>query len=309
MKKLLILFIACNSFFGFSQDYERIDATIELYPKTFKNAEEFSKFITRDFFTEEEKVRAIYTWLIQNVRYNPDEYKKFNYSFTNYRERNQKEEKTRAKIIERTLQYGIAVCEGYAFVFEKMCQLQGIENYLIQGDTKTHFKDIGRPFKKNHMWNAAKIGDTWFLFDATWGAGKYNGKFIKEPSYFYYKTDPNQLIKSHFPEMVDDTFLNPPIMFTDFTNGPLIISPNLLFEDIFSPKGGTIFSHSSMNEIYFEIKTAAPKDIYYAYDNEKELVLFKEKDEVIHFTVPVQIGHNSLLIYFDEKPVLGYKVE
>tara|TARA_R110002074_G_scaffold696_5_gene4019 strand:+ start:177007 stop:177933 length:927 start_codon:yes stop_codon:yes gene_type:complete len=308
MKKLLVI-LCFTSFLGFSQDYERVDATIELYPKTFKKAEDFSKFITRDFFTEEDKVRAIYTWLIQNVRYDPDEYKKFNYSFTNYRERNQKEEKTRAKIIERTLQNGIAVCEGYAFVFEKLCQLQGIENYLIQGDTKTHFKDIGRPFKKNHMWNATKIGDTWFLFDATWGAGKYNGKFIKEPSYFYYKTAPNQLIKSHFPEMIDDTFLNSAMTFSEFTQGPLIISPNLISEDIISPKNGTLYSNSSMNEIYFEIKTTAPKEIQYAYGDQKESVLFREKEGVIHFTVPVQMGHTSLLIYFDDKPVLGYKVE
>lgn len=308
MKKLLVI-ICFTSFFGFSQDYERVDATIELYPKTSKKAEDFSKFITRDFFAEEDKVRAIYTWLIQNVRYDPDEYKKFNYSFTNYRERNQKEEKTRAKIIERTLQNGIAVCEGYAFVFEKLCQLQGIENYLIQGDTKTHFKDIGRPFKKNHMWNAAKIGDTWFLFDATWGAGKYNGKFIKEPSYFYYKTAPNQLIKSHFPEMIDDTFLNSAMTFSEFTQGPLIISPNLISEDIISPKNGTLYSNSSMNEIYFDIKTTAPKQVQYGYGVQKESVLFREKDGVIHFTVPVQMGHTSLLIYFDDKPVLGYKVE
>ena len=101
----------------FSQDYERVDATIELYPERFDSPEEFSKFLTRDFSTEEETVRAIYTWLIHNVSYDPEEYKKFNYSFTNYRERNQKEEKTRKKIILRTLQKGVAVCEGYAMVF------------------------------------------------------------------------------------------------------------------------------------------------------------------------------------------------
>lgn len=307
--KILFFILWFSSLVVFSQDYKRVDATIELYPKTFKKAEDFSKLITRDFFTEEDKVRAMYTWLIQNVRYDPDEYKKFNYSFTNYRERNQKEEKTRAKIIERTLQNGIAVCEGYAFVFEKLCQLQGIENYLIQGDTKTHFKDIGRPFKKNHVWNAAKINGTWHLFDATWGAGKYNGKFIKEPSYFYYKTAPNQFIKSHYPEMVDDTFLNQPIMFSEFTQGPLIISPNLLSEDILSPRKGTLYSNSSMNKIYFEIKTAVPKEIQYAYGDQKESVLFNEKEGVIYFTVPIEIGYASLLIYFDNKPVLGYKLD
>ncbi|MEZ4874286.1 MAG: transglutaminase domain-containing protein [Flavobacteriaceae bacterium] len=308
MNKFFLL-LALVSSFSFSQEYERVDATIQLYPKTVRNAEDLSRFITRDFSSEEDKVRAIYSWLITNVSYHPSEYKMFNYSFKNFRERNQKEEKTRSKIIDRTLQTGWAVCEGYAFVFEKLCQLQGIENYLIQGDTKSHFNDIGRPFKKNHLWNAAKIDGQWYLFDATWGAGKFNGEFVKEPSYFFYKTPPEQLIKSHYPEMAEDTFLTTPIMFSAFNNQPLILSSNLLPEAILSPKGGTIDSHSSMNEIYFEIKTPAPKTIQYAYGNAKEEVFFSEKDGIVHFAVPVQIGVASLLIYFDGKPVLGYKVE
>lgn len=301
--------MAFTSLSTFSQDYERVDATIQLYPKKFNTPEEFSRFLTRDFTTEEDKVRAIYTWLIENVRYDPEEYKKFNYSFANYRERNQKEEKTRTKIIERTLKEGVAVCEGYAFVFEKMCQLQGIENYVIQGDIKTQFEDIGRPFRKRHGWNAAKIDGTWYLFDATWGAGKYHEKFIKQPSYFFYKTAPEQLIKSHYPEMVEDTFLSETISFEEFSKAPLLISPNLLREDILSPKGGTLLSFSSLSEIYFEIQAATPKEIEYAYGTTKESVLFSEKEGIIHFTVPVQVGHDSLLIYFDNEPVIGYKVE
>ena len=42
-----------------AQDYERIDATIELYPTSFNSVEELANFITRDFQTEEEKVRAM----------------------------------------------------------------------------------------------------------------------------------------------------------------------------------------------------------------------------------------------------------
>ncbi|HAT64193.1 MAG TPA: hypothetical protein DCS66_06270, partial [Flavobacteriaceae bacterium] len=61
-------------------------------------------------------------------------------------------------------------------------------------------------------------------------------------------------------EMIDDTFLNSAMTFSEFTQGPLIISPNLISEDIISPKNGTLYSNSSMNEIYFEIKTTAPKE-------------------------------------------------
>ena len=293
---------------SFSQDLERVDAVIQLYPETFESAEQFSKFLSRDFTSDSEKVRAIYGWLIQNVAYEPEEYKKYDYTFKNYRERNQKEEKIRAKIINRTLQTGKAVCEGYAFEFEKLCNMQGIENYLVRGDTKTQIKDIGRSFNKNHMWNAVKLEGTWSLFDATWGAGKYRVKFIKEPSYFYYAIAPEQLIKTHFPEMVEDSFLKTPIMFSEFTKRPIIISPEILPEDILSPAKGIVFSNSSQNEVYFEIQTAAPKEIQYAYGASKKSVLFSEKEGVLHFAVPIQLGSDTLIIYFDEKPVLAYKV-
>ena len=116
--KLLVLFFIFLNVSALAQDYERVDAIISMYPQTFENPEKLSKFITRDFTSDEDKIRAIYTWIIQNVAYDPDEYKQFDYTFTNYRERNEKDEKLRAKITERTLQKGIAVCEGYAMLFE-----------------------------------------------------------------------------------------------------------------------------------------------------------------------------------------------
>ena len=64
---LLILSFIFLSNAMYSQDYDRIDATILLYPTHCDSPEELSKFITRDFLTEEEKVRAIYSWIIQNI--------------------------------------------------------------------------------------------------------------------------------------------------------------------------------------------------------------------------------------------------
>ena len=156
-KKLLIVLLLLIVSTMVSQDFERVDATILLYPTHCESPEELSKFITRDFASEEDKVRAIYSWIIQNIVYEPNEYKKFDYRFSNYRERNKKEEITRNKIINRTLQKGIAVCEGYSFLFERLCELQGISNYLVRGDTKTTLEGIGSGFDSNHMWNVAVI--------------------------------------------------------------------------------------------------------------------------------------------------------
>jgi len=293
--------------FLMGQDYEIIDATIELYPTNFSSAEELSKLISRDFTSEEEKVRAIYTWIIRNVAYDPDEYKQFNYNFKNYRERNAKEEITRKKVIQRTLKKGIAVCEGYAMLFERLCELQSISNYLVRGDIKSNFNDIGRPFKKVHMWNVAMIDGQTFLFDATWGAGKYDGKFIREPSYFYYKTPPEQLIKTHYPHLQEDTFLTEIFTREDFAAIPLLINEKLLLSDIESPSHGVISSSDEM--INFRIRNIVPSTISYSFGNEKKTVTFSEIDGGIQFSVPIVLGKENLLIYFDDEPALGYKVK
>ncbi len=310
MRKLVFLIAVLITNFIFSQDYERIDATILLYPKTCNSPEEISKFITRDFQTEEEKVRAIYSWIIQNIAYEPNEYKKFDYRFSNYRERNKKEEITRNKIITRTLQKGIAVCEGYAFLFERLCELQGITNYLVRGDTKTTIEGIGKEFNTNHMWNVAVIEGKPYLFDPTWGAGKYNQKFIKEPSYFYYKTPPEKFIKTHYPDLFEDAFVSDKITKQQFSEMPLIINKEVLISDILAPEKGIVYTEMYFDEIQFSIKNINPSTITYSYGNEEASVeKLEQKDAVLEFSIPLQIGVKTLLIYFDGQPALGYRIE
>ena len=297
------------SFSAFSQDYERIDATILLYPTRFDSPESLSNFISRDFKTDEEKVRAMYSWIIQNISYDPNEYKQFDYTFKNYRERNQKEEETRKNLIKRTLQKGIAVCEGYAMLFEKLCELQGIRNYLVRGDTKTNFNDIGRTFAKNHMWNVVYIEGMPYLFDLTWGAGKYNGKFIKEPTYFYYKTPPQLFFRSHYPDMYEDAFIEKRISREEFSNRPLLIDNQLTLEDIETPKVGILETSNYFDAIVFTLNSTSASEIYYSYGDEKlKVVNLQYNEGSLHFEVPLQMGADQLLIYFDDQPALGYRI-
>lgn len=294
----------------FAQDFERVDATITLYPNRFDSPEQLSKFISRDFATEEEKIRAIYGWIINNVSYDPDEYKRFNFNFKNYRERNAKEEKTRESVIKRTLQKGIAVCEGYAMLFEKLCELQGISNYLVRGDIKTNFDDIGRPFKQTHMWNVAMINSKPYLFDPTWGAGKYRKKFVKEPTYFFYKTQPDLFFKTHYPSMLEDAFIDEIISREVFSSMPLIISQNLRIEDVESPIDGIIRSDEYFEDISFVVNNCSPKEVSFSYGKDKNTANNVEiRDGRLNFSVPLQLGVDTLLIYFDGQPVLGYRIQ
>ncbi|SDE39999.1 transglutaminase domain-containing protein [Ulvibacter litoralis] len=314
IRTILQFWVCCVLLFftseSFSQDYERVDATILLYPESVDTPEELSKFITRDFTSEEEKVRAIYSWIIQNVAYDPNEYKQFNYNFKDYRERNTKEEKTRDKVIKRTLQQGVAVCEGYAMLFEKLCELQGISNYLVRGDIKTNFNDIGRPFKNSHMWNVAVIDGKSYLFDPTWGAGRYNGGFIKEPSYFYYKTPPDLFFKTHYPSMFEDAFIDVVISKRVFSTMPLLIAENLKMGDVESPLQGIISTDQYLSEVPFSLTNCNTQAVFYTFGDEKLPV---ENLETVgnrtRFSVPLALGAETLLIYFDDQPALGFIIE
>jgi transglutaminase/protease-like cytokinesis protein 3 len=305
---LIIMFMMITSVDA--QDYERVDATIQLYPSRCDTPEDLSKFISRDFNTDAEKVRAIYSWIIQNIEYEPKEYKKFDYSFRQYRERNIKEEETRKKIIDRTIQKGIAVCEGYAMLFEGLCELLGVNSYLVRGDTKSNFEDIGRSFQTVHMWNVAFIDGKPYLFDTTWGAGKYHQRFIRDTSYFYFKTDPDKLIKTHYPDLYEDAFLDEAISRDEFSSMPLIIERSMKYTDLIQPESGIIHSEMYFDEIQFSVKANNPEKIYYSYGGEKDLVNKIKRDrDTVHFSVPLLIGQQNLLIYFDQKPALGFKVK
>lgn len=305
---LMLLFVALGN--SFAQDFAQVDATIQFYPKNFNNVNELSNLITRDFQTDEEKIRAIYGWIINNVAYEPNEYKVFNYSFKNYRERNTKEENTRDKTIERTLQKGIAVCEGYAMLFEKLCELQGIQNYLVRGDIKTSFDDIGRDFKRVHMWNVVYLDGAPYLFDVTWGAGKYHGKFIKEPSYYWYKTDSKHFVKTHYPDLMEDAFLDFKFRKEAFANLPLIIKKDMMIEDVKRPENGVISSLENEKEITFLLKTETPKTLSYSYNFGKKEKIKKISSEngFLEFQIKTK-PRSNLVVYFNDEPALAYKIE
>ena len=202
------------------------------------------------------------------------------------------------------------MCEGYAMLFERLCELQGIKNYLVRGDIKASFSDIGRPFKKNHMWNIATIDGKQYLFDPTWGAGKYNGKFIKEPTFFYYKTPPKLFFKTHYPAMYEDALIDAVVSKEVFANMPIIIPETLRREDVEKPLSGIISSEDEDGMIDFQIRNINPATISYSFGNEKISVEKIEKDgNVTTFKLPLQLGVSTLLIYFDDTPALGYIID
>lgn len=293
-----------------SQDFSNVDNTLLLYPEQFERPEDLARLIARDFKEDRDKVRAIYGWIISHVSYDPTQYQEFDFSFRNFRERNKKEVKKREAIILRTIQKGKAVCEGYAMLFERLCELLGINNYLVRGQSKARIQDIGSEFQLNHLWNIAYVDGEPLLFDTTWGAGRFTDRFVADPDYFYFMAAPDMLIRSHYPEMPEDSLLPDRITAEQFSELPLFLDQNLRMSDLISPGSGLIKAQQNRGLVNFQVMASQIKKLAYSFGDQQFELTFRKVGQILYFQVPLpEDPPEYLIIYFDGEPALAYRVE
>ncbi|KAM7376358.1 hypothetical protein PAMP_006099 [Pampus punctatissimus] len=123
---------------------------------------------------------------------------------------------------EEVIAAGRGVCCGYSNLCTEMCREVGIDCREVPG----HSKGIGhrqgqslKNVKSDHLWNAVLLGGQWFLLDACWGAGRVDMEhksFVKRFDDFYFLTDPEEFIDSHFPDEEKWQLLDKPIPLEEF---------------------------------------------------------------------------------------------
>ncbi len=186
-------------------EYAETDRKALLLPDSLTaTTDNIAAFITNNFNTDKEKVRAIFIWIATNIQYDVD-----NMFAINFYEK--KEDK-----ITKPLKTRKGICENYAALFTDICLKAGIKSYMVEGYTKQNgFTDY-----IPHAWCAAMVDSAWFLFDPTWGSGYINsGKFVKKINNDYFKARPSYLIKSHIPFDYLWQFLNYPVTNQEFYEG------------------------------------------------------------------------------------------
>jgi hypothetical protein len=171
-----------------------------------KTTNAIASYIDAHFTTDHEKARAAFIWVASNIQYDIA-----NMFALNFYEKPQ--EKVSKPLRERK-----GICENYAALFTEICNRCGLKAYVIEGYTKQNgFADY-----IPHAWSAAQIGDTWFLFDPTWGSGYANGgKFYKKINNSYFKVEPSIFIKSHMPFDYMWQFLPYPVTNQEFYEGKI----------------------------------------------------------------------------------------
>lgn len=177
--KILIFLFLFTTLTISSQDLSKVDKVIKSYPYL-SSIEELAKKIDFSFNTDLEKAKAAYTWLTLNIVYYKEETSLLkapeSIFYTSKEDLEYRMKWLRRtsdnKVISETFKNRKGVCEGYALIFSKICDLLSIENELIKGYVKILPKQIGSLAKnKNHIWNTVKINGNWVLLDVTFGVG------------------------------------------------------------------------------------------------------------------------------------------
>jgi hypothetical protein len=232
----IFLFLSVLSVAQTKTAYTDIDNKISKIPVELRNSTTgIAKFITDNFKTDTEKIRAVFYWTATNI----------SYDMSNMLAPNQLE--TVQQKIENTLKSKKGVCIHYAEVFNDISNKIGIKCRVIEGYTKQN----GKVDNLAHAWCAAKIENKWFVFDPTWGAGGItNGKFIKKLNNAYFKVEPSKIIASHMPFDYLWQFLNYPVTNGEFYGGKTQLDKTKKYFDF--EKEIVLYYNISENDQLFE---------------------------------------------------------
>lgn len=170
------------------------------------------RFLVEGVEDEYLRVKLIHDWIADNIAYDAQGY--FSPG------------QRKGTSVTDVLRNGSSVCEGYASVFDRMCQLAGIHSVKVSG----YARGVGfNPGDKedvantNHAWNAVEVEGVWHLVDTTWDAGGMKGREWGKR----YRTDllfasPEAFIHTHFPTEPGWQLLDPPVTAGQFVKLPYL---------------------------------------------------------------------------------------
>ncbi|XP_052773286.1 uncharacterized protein LOC128212078 [Mya arenaria] len=114
----------------------------------------------------------------------------------------------------------------YAKVFAVICGYAGLYCVVLTGYAKGKDFRPGVSFKgeSNHSWNAVNIDDNWHFVDTKWAAmtRNNNNSTVNVEDDFYFLTDPEQFIYSHWPHQTEWQFLPRKFSLSEFEELPFV---------------------------------------------------------------------------------------
>lgn len=321
LKKIVLVFLLLNSIFinfTFAQKISEVDKIVAKYPKSFDSTEKLADRIEKDFDSDYDRARAIYSWIAFNIRYdynaylNPPRVQGFSYS--SEAEKQRKIKQLNDNLIQKAFKSKKAVCEGFTALYQHLASLMGIKCEIIRGDSKISVRDIGRKTtSSNHAWNMVLIDKKWRLLDVTWGQGYYDsskGRMVNDFNPAYFDTDPDYFFAKHFPD--SGSYLGNRLSKEDFLNGPLIYNTTIEKDyKIKSPDSGIIEARNG-DRITVEIKNLSKSNqVFYLNKYNKAVKVQNPKEKRGGLEFQIQIDSNIgdyITVFVDGNSVVSFKI-
>ncbi|URM35124.1 transglutaminase domain-containing protein [Flavobacterium anhuiense] len=320
-KKIALVFLLLNSIFinfTFAQKISEVDKIVAKYPKSFDSTEKLADRIEKDFDSDYDRARAIYSWIAFNIRYdynaylNPPRVQGFSYS--SEAEKQRKIKQLNDNLIQKAFKSKKAVCEGFTALYQHLATAMGIKCEIIRGDSKISVRDIGRKTtSSNHAWNMVLIDKKWRLLDVTWGQGYYDsskGRMVNDFNPAYFDTDPDYFFAKHFPD--SGSYLGNRLSKEDFLNGPLIYNTTIEKDyKIKSPDSGIIEARNG-DRITVEIKNLSKSNqVFYLNKYNKAVKVQNPKEKRGGLEFQIQIDSNIgdyITVFVDGNSVVSFKI-
>lgn len=316
-KKISFLFLVTFSFYSFSQSYNYIDSKVKNY-SNITNTVSLSNKIKNDFTTDEEKIRALFIWLVENMQYRIKAKTwtgiKLEFYLSDYQKKRESRKKETFRI-KKAMKTKKANCYGFSLIFKEVCDLLNIESHIIIGYSKGNLFDIGNDnIIKDHSWNSIKINNQWQLIDVSWAIGYRLIEKETNNDYYYFK-NPNEFVNQHLPANPKWQLLSNSISKKEFVSTPILHPKYYRSEFKLSNEKKGVIKISKTNK-YFTIsfkKLPKDKKISYAFlkDSYSKRLFFKKSDNGTYNTkIKFTKKSNSYLtIYSDLIPLVGYKIQ
>ncbi len=345
-KLILFILIGLLSFYQSNgQDFDSINAIVHLYPKNFKTTKKLADQISKDFDSELDKAKALYSWITKNISYDYKESGKYytdyansyksvrhnpfpSFRSTNYMDYDKTksgskkhlktEKKYREKISKRVISNGVAVCEGYTQLFKEVCDHLKITCFYVLGKAKNQINHIGKEYRIDHAWNIIEIDFKKYLIDATWGSTGYydidTKEFIDEPNYFYFGTSPKAFIKEHYPDFYENSLLQEQISKKAFTDAPLFYNHKKSQDFILiTPSDGVIKKEDNAIQEFVISYDQQVYSIIYLINNKQYSYQGKitYDDGKVGFKIDLTDIPNAkeLILIINEIPMVGFKIK
>lgn len=191
---------------SFATDYSRIDEQSRFVPLKYQTPKEIAGYLTRNLYTPEEKVRALFYFTANKLGYDVRQLPGTDYRYVS---------NGRRDILREAVEGNKGVCQHYAVLFDALCRAAGIRSWVITGYTRMKEDDPAL----SHAWNAVQINDKYYCMDVTWSAGYIeDGRYVKEFNDRYFMVSPEKFSKTHVPFDPLWQFSDNPLTHTSFVD-------------------------------------------------------------------------------------------